>query len=98
MPSDMFNGFTMNGLIPVLDNYRFSENEKANGGKGTHWSKEKIVDMGSLDNIRQPMEHIGRISSCQIVQMSFDGLNIRQYFVFRHCFFRTILLGFKAFE
>ena len=38
MPSDMFNSFTMNGLIPVIDNYRYSENEKANGGKAQHWS------------------------------------------------------------
>jgi len=50
IPSDLYNSFTMNGLIPVKDNYRYSENEKANEGNTQHWSREKIDDMGNMDN------------------------------------------------
>jgi hypothetical protein len=49
MPSELYKGFTMNGVIPVVDNYRYSENDRANGGKSMQWSKEKIIDMGSMD-------------------------------------------------
>jgi len=29
MPSELYKGFTMNGVIPVVDNYRYSENDRA---------------------------------------------------------------------